>query len=99
MFLFIEFSPHRLTQNAYGSQKYNHNHIDFYANMCEYRHNQINKTKRLTNKMETTTDGIEPVTLSEVLALDTWNEARTSDQLQNFISRRHQEVGTLDIEE
>ncbi len=49
--------------------------------------------------METTTDGIEPVTLSEVLALDTWNEARTSDQLQNFISRRHQEVGILDIEE
>lgn len=49
--------------------------------------------------METTTDGIEPVTLSEVLALDTWNEARSSDQLQNFISRRHQEVGTLDIEE
>lgn len=49
--------------------------------------------------METTTDGIEPVTLSEVLALDTWNQARTSDQLQSFISRRHQEVGTLDTEE
>ena len=88
-----------LPQNAYGSQKYNHNHIDFLANMCEYRHNQINKTKRLKTKMETTSDGIEPVTLSEVLALDTWNQSRTTDQLQSFITRRHQEVGILDEEE
>lgn len=49
--------------------------------------------------METTSNGIEAVTLSEVLALDTWNQARTSDELQSFITRRHQEVGTLDIEE
>lgn len=49
--------------------------------------------------METTPDGIEPVTLSEVLALDTWNQARSTDQLQSFITRRHQEVGILDIEE
>lgn len=49
--------------------------------------------------MEAKADGIEQVTLSEVLALDTWNEARTSDQLQNFISRRHGIVGVLDEEE
>lgn len=67
--------------------------------MCEYRHNQLNKQKGLKNKMESKTDGIEQVTLSEVLALDTWNESRTSDQLQNFISRRHGIVGVLDEEE
>ncbi|MEK7621017.1 MAG: hypothetical protein AAB395_01550 [Patescibacteria group bacterium] len=49
--------------------------------------------------MEAKTDGIEQVTLSEVLALDSWNEARTSDQLQNFISRRHSVIGVLDEEE
>ncbi len=49
--------------------------------------------------METTAQGIEPVTLSEVLALDTWNEARSSDQLQGFISRRHEAVADLDDEE
>lgn len=49
--------------------------------------------------METTTEGIEPVTLSEVLALDTWNEVRSSEQLQGFISRRHEAVAGLDDEE
>ncbi len=49
--------------------------------------------------METTTSGIEPVTLSEVLALDTWNEERSSDQLQSFITRRHAAAGGLDEEE
>ena len=77
-----------------------YNSIDFLANICNYRNNQINKTKRLKNKiMETTTSGIEPVTLSEVLALDTWNEERSSDQLQSFITRRHAAAGGLDEEE
>lgn len=49
--------------------------------------------------MEQSVQGIEPVTLSEVLALDTWNEERTSEQLQDFITRRHQAVGSLDEEE
>ena len=55
--------------------------------------------KGLIKAMETTAQGIEPVTLSEVLALDTWNEARSSDQLQGFISRRHEAVADLDDEE
>lgn len=49
--------------------------------------------------METTAQGIEPVTLSEVLALDTWNEVRSSEQLQGFISRRHEALSGLDEEE
>ena len=48
--------------------------------------------------MEITAKGIEPVTLSEVLALDTWNEERSSEQLQGFISRRHEAVSDLEEE-
>ncbi len=35
------------------------------------------------------TAGIEAVTLSEILGLDTWNRERTSEDLQSFIERRH----------
>ena len=42
--------------------------------------------------------GIENVTLSEILALDTWNEARSSEQLQDFIARRHEAIEGLDEE-
>ena len=49
--------------------------------------------------METSLDGIEKVTLSEILALDTWNEARTSEQLQSFIDRRHAAHGAEDLSE
>lgn len=49
--------------------------------------------------METTSDGIEPVTLTEVLSLDTWNQERSTEQLQGFIARRHSVVGSLTEEE
>lgn len=39
--------------------------------------------------MELSQGTIENVTLSEILELDTWNEQRTSEQLQAFINRRH----------
>jgi hypothetical protein len=42
--------------------------------------------------------GIENVTLSEILALDTWNEARSSEQLQSFIARRHEAIEGQDEE-
>lgn len=34
------------------------------------------------------TSGVEPVTMSEVLELATWDRPRTDEELQNFISRR-----------
>ncbi len=43
--------------------------------------------------------GIEKVTLTEVLGLDTWNEERSSDQLQDFIDRRHAALDNFDITE
>lgn len=43
--------------------------------------------------------GIEEVTLTEVLGLDTWNQERTSEQLRNFIERKHAAVdGFEDLE-
>jgi hypothetical protein len=47
--------------------------------------------------MELSQGTIENVTLSEILELDTWNEHRTSEQLQAFINRRH--AATVDKEE
>lgn len=38
--------------------------------------------------MDTTSSQIEPVTLSEVLELATWDRPRTDDELLNFISSR-----------
>jgi len=32
---------------------------------------------------------IEPVTLSEILNLDTWNRPRSSEELQRFIRTHH----------
>lgn len=32
---------------------------------------------------------VEPVTLSEILNLDTWNRPRSSEELQRFIRTRH----------
>ena len=38
--------------------------------------------------MELATSQIEPVTLSEVLELASWDRPRTNDELRNFITRR-----------
>lgn len=38
--------------------------------------------------METTNSQIEPVTMSEVLELATWDRQRSTDELLSFIERR-----------
>ena len=38
--------------------------------------------------MELAASQIEPVTLSEVLELASWDRPRTNDELRNFITRR-----------
>jgi hypothetical protein len=38
--------------------------------------------------MEASTVNVEPVTMSEVLELATWDRPRTNEELQNFISSR-----------
>ena len=45
----------------------------------------MSKNKKKANKMETQAGAIEPVTLSDILQLSSWNRPRTSDELQNFI--------------
>ncbi|MDB5162106.1 MAG: hypothetical protein JWM52_614 [Candidatus Saccharibacteria bacterium] len=38
--------------------------------------------------MDTQTSSVEPVTMSEVLQLATWDRPRSTEELRNFISRR-----------
>lgn len=38
--------------------------------------------------MESTQNGVEPVTMSEVLELATWDRPRSNEELQAFISQR-----------
>ena len=38
--------------------------------------------------MDITTSQIEPVTLSEVLAIASWDRPRSNQELRKFISRR-----------
>ncbi len=43
--------------------------------------------------METTQSTIEPVTISEVLQLASWDRPRTSEELRDFVSRRASMTG------
>lgn len=38
--------------------------------------------------MESTQSTVEPVTISEVLSLATWDRPRTNEELRDFISQR-----------
>jgi hypothetical protein len=38
--------------------------------------------------METNTSQIEPVTISEVLEIASWDRPRTDDELRSFLSQR-----------
>ena len=44
--------------------------------------------------MESTNINVEPVTMSEVLELATWDRPRTSEELLNFISTREAAIST-----
>ncbi len=43
--------------------------------------------------------GAEPVTVSEILDLATWQRERSSEELQSFISRRHEALSKISNEE
>lgn len=43
--------------------------------------------------LETTVSTVEPVTMSEVLSLATWDRPRTNEELRDFISQRESMVG------
>jgi hypothetical protein len=49
--------------------------------------------------MESSHSGVEAVTMSEILGLNTWDRERTSEDLRSFINRKHEELaGTADLE-
>ena len=43
--------------------------------------------------METNQATIEPVTISEVLQLATWDRPRSNEELRDFVSRRSSMLG------
>lgn len=43
--------------------------------------------------MESTRAAIEPVTISEVLELASWDRPRTNEELRDFISHRESVIG------
>jgi hypothetical protein len=43
--------------------------------------------------MESTQATIEPVTLSEVLQLATWDRPRTNEELRDFLAHRESIIG------
>lgn len=43
--------------------------------------------------MDTTQASIEPVTMSEVLSLASWDRPRTNEELRDFISKRGSLLG------
>lgn len=43
--------------------------------------------------MESTQSNVEPVTMSEVLSLATWDRPRTNDELRDFLSKRSSLIG------
>lgn len=45
--------------------------------------------------MESSHNGVEAVTMSEILGLDSWNKPRTSEELQAFIQRKHEELAVV----
>ena len=56
--------------------------------MLIYVHKAIKTKKRQQTVMDSTQGTIEPVTMSEVLELATWDRPRTNEELRDFISGR-----------
>lgn len=49
--------------------------------------------------MDEHTADIEPVTLSDILDLATWNRPRTHEELQDFINSHHELLTEVDLDE
>lgn len=41
--------------------------------------------------------GVEPVNLSDILSLATWDRERSSEELQGFINNRHASLSHVDL--
>jgi len=50
-------------------------------------------------EIDSTNMGIEQVTKSELLGLDSWNRPRSSEQLLEFLARREAMIAESDDEE
>ena len=46
--------------------------------------------------MDIVASGEEQVTLSDILSLASWNRTRSSEELQQFVSHRHESLPAFD---
>ena len=60
--------------------------------MLIYIHNTT-KTKKGNQTMELSQSIIEPVTMSDVLDLATWDKPRSNEDLRDFVSKRSSLLG------
>lgn len=70
--------------------------LQLYGNIITY---ESKKQKKENKSMETSHSGVEAVTMTEILGLNTWDRPRTTEDLQLFINRKHQELATVDVED
>ncbi len=50
-------------------------------------------------QIEDIAQGIEPVTKTDILALDTWNQGRSAEQIRGFLASREAILGNLNLDE
>ena len=48
--------------------------------------------------MDAYSGNTEPVTISDLLEIASWDRPRSNDELSGFVNRREQELGNLDWE-
>jgi hypothetical protein len=61
--------------------------------MLIYGHNTTKTKKGNKRIMDLTQSIVEPVTLSEVLELATWDKPRSNEDLRDFVSKRSSLIG------
>jgi hypothetical protein len=61
--------------------------------MLRYIHNTTKTNKGNKRIMDLTQSIVEPVTLSEVLELATWDKPRSNEDLRDFVSKRSSLIG------
>jgi len=61
--------------------------------MLIYIHNTTKTKKGQAKHMELSQSIVEPVTISEVLELASWDRPRTNEDLRDFVSKRSSLIG------
>lgn len=47
--------------------------------------------------MDKSSADVEPVTVSDILGLDTWSRQRSTEELRGFINSKHDRLSDIDL--